>query len=80
MNTYLAMASIHDDLLTPAVVMRANDKNDPTHNTQIHTISCESIEELLDLFLEKHGEECRYLDRYIYLYAMIDNKWRRITD
>lgn len=79
MQEYQVMASIYGDLLEPSVVQRINPYNITCH-TRIHTIACEFIEELRDLFLDKYSEECSFLRGYVYLYAKIDNKWQRITD
>ena len=79
MQEYQVMASIYGDLLEPSVVQRINPCNITCH-TSIHTMLCDSIEALRDLFLDKYGEECGHLHGYVYLYAQINNKWQRITD
>ena len=79
MQEYQVMASIYGDLLEPSVVQTINPCNLTCH-TPIHTIICDSMEELRDLFLDEHCEECSCLHGYVYLYAKADNKWQRITD
>ena len=79
MKEYQVMASIYGDLLEPSVTKRTNVFDLPCH-TPIHMITCETLEELRDLFLIEYGEECGDLRGYIYLYAKIDNAWQRITD
>lgn len=79
MREYLAMASIYNDLLTPAAVKRPHS-DDPVCYTSVHRINCKSVDDLCDLFLDRHGAECDRLRGYIYLYAHIDGMWQRITD
>lgn len=79
MGEYMAKASIYIDLLTPGVVKRSQS-DDPTCCTPIHRITCNSIEDLYDLFLDRYGTECDRLRGYVYLYAQVNGTWQRISD
>ena len=78
MKKYQVMASVYDDLATEQALTRVYFQN-PAYYTSISTISCESIEDLPELFLDKHGEECDRLRGPAYLYAQIGGQWKRIT-
>ena len=74
MNEYRVFASIYDDLHTPAVVRRPFAK-EPGHSTSIHTIKCNSLEEIPDKFLDVCGDECYGMKKRIYWYVDDGNRW-----
>jgi len=78
MQQFQVMASVYDDLTTEQALTRIYFYT-PAYCTPIFTISCESIDDLPDVFLDKHGEDCDRLHGYVYLYAKSDGSWQRIT-
>ena len=74
MKEYHVVASIYNDLHTPAVVRRPLAK-EPGHSTSIHTIRCKSIEEIPDLFLDVCGDECYGMGSRIYWYVDAGDGW-----
>ena len=78
MKEYRVLASIHDDLLTPAVVKNPLSKA-PGHSTKIHTIMCDSLEEIPNLFLGVCGDECDEIKDRVYWYVDAGNGWT-LTD
>lgn len=78
MKEFLVMASVYGDLTTEQALARRYFDT-PAYYTPIFTISCESIDDLPDVFLDKCGRECDRLRGYVYLYAKSDGSWQRIT-
>ena len=79
MKNYKIMASIYDDLTTERALTRIYFYPSACF-TPIFTISCESTDDLPELFLDRYGEACDYLRGHVYLYAKDDGPWQRITD
>ena len=75
MKEYRVMASVYDDLLTPAEVRRILLK-EFGHNSSIYTIKCDSVQEIPDLFLDAHGEECIYMRDQIHWYVETEKGWQ----
>ncbi len=48
--------------------------------TPIHTILCDRIEDVADIFLDMYGDDLDILCGYSYLYAWVNDGWQRITD
>ena len=46
--------------------------------TPIHTIYCDSEEEIADKFMAQYGDELAQLGCSVFLYAEIEGTWRRI--
>ena len=78
MKEYRVLASIHDDLLTPAVVKNPLAKA-PGHSTSVYTIKCNSLEEIPDLFVDVCGNECYGMNTRMYWYVDAGNGWE-LTD
>lgn len=78
MTEYRVLASIYDYLLTPAVVKNPRS-NAPGHSTNIHTIKCDSLEEIRDAFLDVCGDECIGMNSRIYWYVDDGTGWK-LTD
>lgn len=74
MKEYRVLASIHDDLLTPAVVENPQSKAHG-HSTNIHTIRCNSLEEIPNLFLAVCGDKCLGMNSRMYWYVDAGNGW-----
>lgn len=81
MKDYLVMVSIYHDLLAEETLARTNPGFRCSF-APVHRITCESVEDLYDLYSDRYGEEWGQLFRYryLYLYAQIDNVWQRISD
>ena len=79
MKEFQVMVSVYGDLTTEQTRTRIYF-NTPAYCTPIFTISCESIDDLPDLFLDRHGEDCDRLRGHVYLYAKSDGPWQRITN
>ena len=79
MTEYRDGASIYSDLHTPDVVRRSLVK-EPGYSTDVHLISCESIEDLYEVYIDRYGKEFCRLGKHPYLYAVIDGILQRITD
>lgn len=47
--------------------------------TPVHTIYCDSEEEIADKFMAQYGDELAQLGCSVYLYTEIEGSWRRIT-
>lgn len=78
MGRYRVIASLYDDLLRPSVVRRGNYLDVATE-TQIHTIECESVDELPILFAKQYGVELEQLRGTLYWYVEIANKWYSLS-
>ena len=78
MNEYLLMGSVYEDSYAAIsdVRSRALDLERYTHE---HMICADSLEEALDIFLYKHGEELDQLHGYIYMYLWTVDGWQRVT-
>ena len=74
MKEYRVVASIHNDLHTPAVVNNSLSKA-PGHSTSVHTIRCNSLEEIPDLFLDVCGNECSGMNTRMYWYVDTVTGW-----
>lgn len=74
MKEYRVVASIYNDLHTPAVVRRPLAKK-PGYSTSIHTVTCNSLEEIPDKFLDVCGDECYGMESRIYWYVESGNGW-----
>lgn len=74
MKEYRVVASIYNDLHTPAVVKNLLAKA-PGHSTSVHTIRCNSLEEIHDLFLDICGNECSSMNTRMYWYVDAGNGW-----
>lgn len=74
MKEYHVLASIHNDLLTEAVVKNPRSK-DPGHSTNIHIIMCDSLEEIRDLFLDVCGDDCLGMNSCMYWYVDDGSGW-----
>ena len=79
MKEYQVLASIYDDLLTPKAVTRTL-LQELGHCTTVHTIKCDSIDEIPDLFLDRYGNECIYMRNcIIYWYVKTESGWQCIN-
>lgn len=78
MKEYRVVASIYDDLHTSAVVKRPMLK-ELGLCTSVHTIKCDSLEEIPDLFLGVCGQECDRIKDRVYWYVDAGNGWE-LTD
>ena len=79
MKEYRVVASIYSDLHTPDVVRRSLVK-EPEYSTDVHAISCESIENLYEVYIDRYGGEFAQSGKYPYLYAETGGVLQRITD
>ena len=75
MKEYRVMASVYDDLLTPAAVRRTLLK-EFGHYTSTYTIKCDSVQEIPDLFLDMYWEECIYMRDQIHWYIKTEKGWQ----
>ena len=78
MTEHRVLASIYNYLLTPAVVENPLVKA-PGHSTSVHTITCNSLEEIPDLFIDVCGNECYGMNTRMYWYVDAGNGWE-LTD
>ena len=78
MREYRVLASIYDDLLTSAVVKNLQS-GEAGYSTNIHTIKCDSLEEIQDAFLDICGNECIGMNTRMFWYVDDGTGWK-LTD
>lgn len=74
MKEFRVIASIYNDLHTPAVVKNPLAK-EPGYSTSVHTIKCNYLEKIPDLFLNVCRNECDGMKDRIYWYVDAGNGW-----
>ena len=74
MKKYYVVASIFDDLHTENVVRNPWAK-DPRFSTKVHEITCNSLEEIPDLFLDVCETEFNQMNSRTYWYVNDGNGW-----
>ena len=74
MKEYRVVASVFNDLHTPEVVRNPLAKA-PGYSTSVHTIKCDSLEEIRDAFLAEYGNECREMRTRMYWYVDDGDGW-----
>lgn len=77
MKEYQVVASVYEYLLTTKVLKRPMIEEFGFY-TPVHTIKCDSPEEIPDLFLDQFGQECHRMKTRIYWYVNDGNGWMRI--
>lgn len=74
MKEYRVVASIYNDLLTLAVVRKPWVK-ERGFSTSIHSLKCNSLEEIPDIFLGVYGDKCDGMKDRVYWYVDAGDGW-----